>query len=78
MSKYEIQAKIKDKWFVRGFIISMLAAFFVGFIVDVKESEMIVLPIVVITIIALCYFMYTSELSNALMNYSEDKKKSKK
>ena len=76
MDKWEIQEKIKDKWYVRGFAamcaISFLSGFFLG------EIAHYMIPINGIIVFAFCFMMYKSELADKLLYSYEKRPKAKK
>lgn len=75
MDKWEIQHKIKDKWYLRGFTAMCIASFLSGFIFGEIAHYMI--PINGAVIAAFCFVMYKSELANRLL-YSYEKPSRKK
>ena len=80
MNKWEIQASIKDKWFVRGMMLLMIVSFLNGFFFG--DTAHYIIPISAAFVAGICYLMYKSELADKLLyNYetqSKTKRKKKK
>lgn len=70
MDKWEIQQKIKDKWFTRGMITLLVVSFLSGFIFGEIAHYMV--PINAVIVLGFCFMMYKSELANKLL-YSYEK-----
>jgi hypothetical protein len=75
MTKYELAEKIKDKWFLRGFVAAGIGAFLSGLLSD---NSQVVSPISTVIIAALCFVTYKSELASALLRHRELKKGKRK
>tara|TARA_B110000503_G_C6882350_1_gene303258 strand:- start:277 stop:489 length:213 start_codon:yes stop_codon:yes gene_type:complete len=70
MTKYELEAKIKDKWFVRGFVATLIVSLLSAHFSD--NSQIAILISAVITV-ALSFLFYKSELATSLLNHKEKK-----
>ena len=78
MNKFELQAKIKDKWITRGLISQIPVGFLSGLLSDVLNGVVIFLVLGLIVLV-FCFSMYKSELASSLMwSTNATKKKRKK
>ena len=76
MNKWEIQATIKDKWFVRGMVLLMIVSFLNGFFFG--DTAHYIIPISAAFVAGICYLMYKSELADKLLNNYEIQPRTKR